>query len=139
MESKENEDWQLSLDVDDSDLFLTPVVRTFNSQHTRVDNTSTQTSLSTENYTLEDSEFHPDRIIPGPAGIVQSAKLRKTQDIREGVEVSGIPTQEYIRKIVEDVAQHKCFNRGPWVSAVDFVHDKGDCEWLFGKHQQIFK
>ncbi|GKB19437.1 hypothetical protein Tco_0853360 [Tanacetum coccineum] len=45
------------------------------------------------------------RIISGPASIVQAAKLRKIADIREGVEEFVMSTQEYIRKVVEDVAR----------------------------------
>ncbi|GJT39138.1 putative ribonuclease H-like domain-containing protein [Tanacetum coccineum] len=42
-------------------------------------------------------------IIQGPAGIVQTTKLRKIADIREGGEESVMSTQEYIRKVIEDV------------------------------------
>ncbi|GJW00325.1 LETM1-like protein [Tanacetum coccineum] len=41
------------------------------------------------------------QIIPGPAGIVQTVKLRKQADIQEGGEESIMSTQEYIRKVVE--------------------------------------
>ncbi|GKC89203.1 hypothetical protein Tco_1149852 [Tanacetum coccineum] len=56
--NNENDPWELSLDIDDSDLHLTPVLRS--SSSTRV-----EPSPSTPN---------PVRIIPGPAGIVQQAK-----------------------------------------------------------------
>nr|GEW46077.1 hypothetical protein [Tanacetum cinerariifolium] len=54
----ENDPWEFSLDIDDFDLHLTPVLRP--SSSTRV-----EPSPSTPN---------PVRIIPGLAGIVQQAK-----------------------------------------------------------------
>nr|GEW60092.1 increased DNA methylation 1-like [Tanacetum cinerariifolium] len=56
-----NDPWELSLDTDDSDLHLTPVLRPSVS-------ICVEPSLLTSN---------PVRIIPGPAGIVQAAKLLK--------------------------------------------------------------
>ncbi|PWA68475.1 hypothetical protein CTI12_AA273780 [Artemisia annua] len=49
------------------------------------------------------------RIIPGPAGIVQLAKRRKQAGVREGGQECVILTQEYIRKVVEDVGDIKSF------------------------------
>ncbi|GJY51747.1 hypothetical protein Tco_0442594 [Tanacetum coccineum] len=51
----------------------------------------------------------PVRIISGHADIVQAAKLRKQADIQEGGEESILPTQEYIRKVVEDVGEDEDF------------------------------
>ncbi|GJS12130.1 hypothetical protein Tco_0368926 [Tanacetum coccineum] len=65
--NNENDQWELGLDIDDSDLLLTPVLRL--SSSTRV-----ETSPSTQN---------PVRI-PGPAGIVQATKLLKQRDILLG-------------------------------------------------------
>ncbi|PWA55666.1 RNA recognition motif domain, Nucleotide-binding alpha-beta plait domain protein [Artemisia annua] len=48
-------------------------------------------------------------IIPRPAVIVQSAKLRKIAETREGGEECVMSTQEYIRKVVEDVGDIKNF------------------------------
>ncbi|GKE17187.1 hypothetical protein Tco_1424764, partial [Tanacetum coccineum] len=63
--NNENDQWELSLDIDDSDLHLTPVLRP--SSSIRV-----EPSPSTPN---------PVRIMPGPASIVQAAKLLKQKDI----------------------------------------------------------
>ncbi|PWA73611.1 hypothetical protein CTI12_AA257250 [Artemisia annua] len=58
-------------------------------------------------------------IIPGPAGILQAAILRKNSDIREGgPEYCVVPTQEYVRKINEVVTEDDHFTRGPWLSAI---------------------
>ncbi|GKF73304.1 hypothetical protein Tco_0219636, partial [Tanacetum coccineum] len=73
MNSPPNDQWELSLDIDDSDLRLTPVLRPCNS--IRV-----ETSTTTQNPNVE----KPVRIIPGPAGIVQAARLREQEDIQEG-------------------------------------------------------
>ncbi|GJU19613.1 hypothetical protein Tco_1152955 [Tanacetum coccineum] len=45
------------------------------------------------------------RIIPCPVGIVQVDKLRKQSDIHEGGDESVLSTQEYIRKVVDDVGK----------------------------------
>ncbi|GJR17021.1 hypothetical protein Tco_0965548 [Tanacetum coccineum] len=60
-----------------------------------------------EGFHIDDSDLLltpvPIRIIPGLAGIVQTAKLRKLVDTQEGGEESVMSTQEYIRKVIEDV------------------------------------
>ncbi|PWA45790.1 hypothetical protein CTI12_AA510780 [Artemisia annua] len=65
------------------------------------------------------------RIIPGPAGVYQRAKLRKIADCREGRDVSTDTTQEYMRKVVADVGFDDDFTRGPWLSAVDYANANG--------------
>ncbi|GJS19602.1 hypothetical protein Tco_0448234 [Tanacetum coccineum] len=49
------------------------------------------------------------RIILGPAGIVQVAKLRKREVIREGFQEGVMPTHEYIRKLIKDVGEDDDF------------------------------
>ncbi|PWA82665.1 hypothetical protein CTI12_AA176290 [Artemisia annua] len=66
MNSPSNDDWVELLDIDDSDLQLTPSMRPLNTQ-----------------------------------------------------------TQEYIKKIVEDVGMDEDFNRGPWLSAIEYVKNNG--------------
>ncbi|PWA72041.1 hypothetical protein CTI12_AA264170 [Artemisia annua] len=53
------------------------------------------------------------------------AKLRKQVDIHEGGVESVLSTQEYIKKIFEDVGEDEDFNRGPWLSAIDYVKNNG--------------
>nr|GEV86987.1 hypothetical protein [Tanacetum cinerariifolium] len=65
------------------------------------------------------------RIIHGPAGILQAAKLRKTTEIREGGYDYEIPTQEYVREIVEDTSKDNHFTRGPWLSTVQYLAAEG--------------
>ncbi|PWA74840.1 hypothetical protein CTI12_AA248110 [Artemisia annua] len=57
-------------------------------------------------------------IIPGPAGILQAAKLRKCRDITEGS--STMPTQDYVKKVIEDASEDDHFSRGPWLSALEY-------------------
>nr|GEW40405.1 hypothetical protein [Tanacetum cinerariifolium] len=45
------------------------------------------------------------RIIPGPDGIVQAAKLGKIFDTRESEDESIMSTQDYIRKVIEDMGE----------------------------------
>ncbi|PWA58859.1 hypothetical protein CTI12_AA396120 [Artemisia annua] len=62
----------------------------------------------------------PVRTILGPAGIVQLAKGRKQAKVQEDGQECVISTQEYIRKVVEDMGEDDDFTRGPWLNAVKF-------------------
>ncbi|GJX45640.1 hypothetical protein Tco_0262316 [Tanacetum coccineum] len=104
MSSDPNYEWEQLLDIDDSDLPLTPVLRPCNN-HVR----ETTTTTTTQNPVVDNLEKKPVRIIPGPAGIVQLAKLRKQSDIHEGGDESVLSTQEYMKKVVEDVGDIKNF------------------------------
>nr|GEZ89374.1 hypothetical protein [Tanacetum cinerariifolium] len=73
----------------------------------------------------KDCEMHNDLIIHDPAGILQAAKLRKTTEIREGSYDYEIPTQEYVREIVEDTSKDNHFTRGPWLSTVQYLAAEG--------------
>ncbi|GJY16661.1 RNA-directed DNA polymerase, eukaryota [Tanacetum coccineum] len=80
-----DKDYELNLsilDIDDSDLHLTPVLRS--SSSTRV-----KPSPSTLN---------PVRIIPSPAGIVQQAKLLKERDILLGWDGAVMRHRQYLKK-----------------------------------------
>ncbi|GJX43413.1 hypothetical protein Tco_0260089, partial [Tanacetum coccineum] len=88
--------------------------------------TTTQTLVSSQNPDVDSLEENPVRMIPNPAGIVQAAKLRKHTDIHEGGDESILSTQEYTRKVVEDVGDDEDFKGGSWVSAVEFVNANGE-------------
>ncbi|GJQ97518.1 hypothetical protein Tco_0008657 [Tanacetum coccineum] len=90
--NNENEPWEFSLDIDDSDLHLTPVVRSSSSTHVEpspyTPNSVTiipgpagivQLSSSTR-VEPSPSTLNPVRITPGPAGLVQQARLLKEND-----------------------------------------------------------
>ncbi|GJY84306.1 hypothetical protein Tco_0497682 [Tanacetum coccineum] len=51
-------------------------------------------------------------MIPGPACIVQAAKIHKIADGLEGRHEGVLPTHEYIRKIIKDVRDDDDFTRG---------------------------
>ncbi|GJZ95374.1 hypothetical protein Tco_0667708, partial [Tanacetum coccineum] len=87
------------LDIDDSDLQLTPVVRS--------------------------STSNPVRIIPSPAGVVQRAKLLKENVFILDPDGALMSTQEYMQKVVEDVGEDADFNSGAWVSATKYVNAFG--------------
>ncbi|GJU85615.1 hypothetical protein Tco_1293161 [Tanacetum coccineum] len=97
--NNENEPWEFSLDIDDSDLQLTPV--------------------------LHSSTSNPVRIIPGPAGLVQRAKLLKENVFILDPDGALMSTQEYMQKVVEDVGEDVDFNSGAWVSATNYVNASG--------------
>ncbi|XP_071702832.1 uncharacterized protein [Rutidosis leptorrhynchoides] len=60
--------------------------------------------------------------IPGPAGLIQAAKLRKKLDNQ--VEHS-MDTQDYIRKGGEDPEEDDDFQLSPWLSAIEFAYPDG--------------
>ncbi|GKA44672.1 hypothetical protein Tco_0737468 [Tanacetum coccineum] len=64
-------------------------------------------------------------IIPGPAGIVQQAKLLKEKVFILGSDGAIMSTQEYMQKVVEDVGEDDDFKSGPWVSATTYVNTNG--------------
>nr|GEY68428.1 hypothetical protein [Tanacetum cinerariifolium] len=110
----ENNPWEFSLDIDDSDLHLTPVLRS--SSSTRVEPSIltpspfrivpypagiAQLSSSTR-VEPSSSTSNPIRIIPGLAGIVQQAKMLKEQVFILDSDGALMSTQEYMQKFVED-------------------------------------
>ncbi|GKF04793.1 hypothetical protein Tco_0035461, partial [Tanacetum coccineum] len=103
--NNENDPWEFSLDIDDFDLRLTPVLHS-----------SSSTSVEPSPLTL-----NPVRIIPGPAGIVQQAKLLNEKVFILDLEGALMSTQEYMQKVVEDMGEDEDFNSGAWVSATNYV------------------
>ncbi|GJT24798.1 hypothetical protein Tco_0894735 [Tanacetum coccineum] len=80
------------------------------------------------------------KIIPGPACIVQTAKLRKLVDTREGGEESIMSTQQYIRKVIEDVGEDDDFTYASWLSVIDYVKvDGGIVTGCFGDLKKFLK
>nr|GEW30835.1 hypothetical protein [Tanacetum cinerariifolium] len=65
------------------------------------------------------------RIIPGPAGILQLAQLRKIAEIRESGHNCEMLTQEYVRKITEEASDDDHFTRSSWLSAVQYLVVEG--------------
>ncbi|GKA89156.1 hypothetical protein Tco_0810968 [Tanacetum coccineum] len=164
MNSPPNHEWEEGLDINDSDLLLTLVIRPTNNPHIVPKITTTQTLISAQNHQVDTyAEFpkittatqtlfssqnnqvdnyvvKPIRIIPGPVGIVQTTMLRKLVDTREGGEESVMSTQEYIRKVIEDVGKDDDFTREPWLSAIDFVNvDGGIVTGCFGDVKKFLK
>ncbi|GJT56408.1 hypothetical protein Tco_0991462 [Tanacetum coccineum] len=125
--------FEFSLDIDDSDLHLTPSLRSSNStraepstliQHPITiipglagvvqlsSNTRAEPSTSTSN---------PVRILPDPAGIVQQAKLLREKVFILDLDGALMSTQKYMQKIIEDVGEDDDFNSRAWVSATNYV------------------
>ncbi|GJT11406.1 probable transmembrane ascorbate ferrireductase 4 [Tanacetum coccineum] len=100
--NNQDDHWELSLDRDDLDLRLTPALLPFSS-------TQVETSHSNQN------QF---RTIPGPAGIVQQAKLLKVKVFILGSDGALMLTQEYMQKVIEDVGEDEDFNSGTWVITI---------------------
>ncbi|GKD97657.1 ribonuclease H-like domain-containing protein [Tanacetum coccineum] len=70
---------------------------------------------------LEEVEEKPVRIIPGPAGIVQLAKIHKQSDIHEGRDDTVLLTQEYMKQVIDDVGEDEDFNSGSWNGKLEQV------------------
>ncbi|GJU48570.1 hypothetical protein Tco_1218125 [Tanacetum coccineum] len=135
--NNENEPWEFSLDIDDFDLHLTPVVRSSSSTHVEpspyTPNTVriipgpagiVQLSSSTR-VEPSPSTLNSVKIIPGPAGIVQQAKLLKEKLFILDSDWALMSTQQYMQKIIEDVGEDDDFNSGAWVSATNYVNAFG--------------
>nr|GEY87327.1 hypothetical protein [Tanacetum cinerariifolium] len=103
--NNKNDPWEFSLDIDDSDLRLTPVLHS-----------SSSTSVEPSSLTL-----NPVRIILGLTGIVQQAKLLKENVFILNSEGALMSTQEYMQKVVEDVGEDEDFNSRAWVNATNYV------------------
>uniref|UniRef100_M1A497 Nuclear localized protein 1 n=1 Tax=Solanum tuberosum TaxID=4113 RepID=M1A497_SOLTU len=133
------EQWE-ALDVDDSDLHS--LLRPCKQLHQNPNpSTSTATSsspalLTPPSRTPESSQLEsshnqlqspPQRLIPGPAGAVQAAMLQRTHDRQCHSSISSqrdnpIPTQEYIRRAVENSTEFDYdFQSNPWLCALEFV------------------
>nr|GEU81431.1 hypothetical protein [Tanacetum cinerariifolium] len=145
----QDDQWKLSLDINDSNIRLTQnPVRIIPGpagivQAANLNNENDQWELSLD---INDSNIrltqNPVRIIPGPAGIVQAANLNNENDqwelsldidnsvlrltpIQEGRGDSVLSTQEYMKKVVENVGDDEDFKSGSWVSATDYVNANG--------------
>ncbi|GJT73120.1 reverse transcriptase domain-containing protein [Tanacetum coccineum] len=65
------------------------------------------------------------RIIPGPSGILQKVLARKKADVQAGGHDNILTTQEYVRKVNEDVSEDDDFMQGPWLKAIVYLHAEG--------------
>nr|GEU41806.1 hypothetical protein [Tanacetum cinerariifolium] len=135
--TNENDPWEYSLDIDDSDLHLTHVLRSSSSAHvepspytqnpvTIIPSPAGVVQLS-NSICVEPSSSTPNpvRIIPGPSGLVQRAKLLKENVFILDPDGALMPTQEYMQKVVEDVGEDADFNSEAWVSATNYVNAFG--------------
>nr|GEU43104.1 hypothetical protein [Tanacetum cinerariifolium] len=71
------------------------------------------------------SNLNPVRIIPGPAGLVQQAKLLKDKFFILDPDGALMSTQQYMDKVVEDVGDDDDFKSAAWVSATNYVNTFG--------------
>nr|GFA44770.1 hypothetical protein [Tanacetum cinerariifolium]GFA91420.1 hypothetical protein [Tanacetum cinerariifolium] len=135
--NNENEAWEYSLDIDDSDLHLTPAVRSSNNTHVK------PSPYTTNNVTIipgpsgvvhvssstrvgpSTSNLNPVRIIPGPAGLIQQARLLKEKVFILDPDGALMSTQQYIDKVVEDVGDDDDFKSATWVNATNHVNTFG--------------
>ncbi|GKD02390.1 15-cis-phytoene desaturase, chloroplastic/chromoplastic, partial [Tanacetum coccineum] len=124
---------EYSLDIEDYDLYLTPVLCSSSSAHVEPSpyTPNPVTIISgpagvvqpSNSICVEPSSLTPNpvRIIPGPAGLVQRAKLLKENVFILDPDEALMSTQEYMQKVIEDVGEDADFNSGVWVSATNYV------------------
>ncbi|GJX86012.1 hypothetical protein Tco_0336786 [Tanacetum coccineum] len=103
--NNENDLWEYSLDIDDSDLHLTPVLRS-----------SSSARVEPSPYTL-----NPVTIIPGTAGIVHLSSSTCVEPSSSTPNPSRIIPGPASVKVVEDVGEDDDFNSGAWLSATNYV------------------
>ncbi|GJY30740.1 hypothetical protein Tco_0414235 [Tanacetum coccineum] len=131
--NNETDPWEFGLHIDDSDLHLTPSLRSSNSTHVEsstliqnpfyaIHGPAGVVQLSSDTHAeLYPSTPNPVRIIHGPAGIVQKDKLFKENVFILDSDGALMSTQKYMQKIIEDVDEDDDFNSGAWVSATNYV------------------
>ncbi|GJS56069.1 hypothetical protein Tco_0629431 [Tanacetum coccineum] len=136
--NNENDPWEFGLDIDDSDLYLTPVLRSSNS--TRVEPYPLTPNpvriipcpagivqlASSTRVELSPLTPNPVRIIPDPVSIVQQAKLLKENNILFGWNGAVISTQEYMKNVVEDVGDDEDFKSGSYNTRNNTSQSIGD-------------
>ncbi|CAK9182550.1 unnamed protein product [Ilex paraguariensis] len=137
----ETEPWE-ALDVDDSDVpsLLRPCKNLHNHQtnHPQITSQSLSNSILQRCSQLPPSQPTPNlptqtlpslspRLIPGPAGAVQAAMLRKARDNQSFScsEFNPIPTQEYIRRAVENPEDDDDFKMNTWLWATEYLRSEG--------------
>ncbi|GKC54010.1 hypothetical protein Tco_1076755 [Tanacetum coccineum] len=99
MNSPPNYGWEHFLDIEDSDLQLSAPLRLSNTTPIVRNICFSQTQE------MDYGDERPIRIIPGPAGIIQTDSIHKLPN------VSDAHTQEYIRKFIDDVSEDDDFKR----------------------------
>nr|GEZ78216.1 hypothetical protein [Tanacetum cinerariifolium] len=130
--NNDNEPWELSLDIDNFDLHLTPVMRPSSSTRFEPTPSTSNTVRIIPNHVGTVQQATPNaycpnpvRIIPGLVGIVQQAKLLKEKIFILDSDGDLVSTQEYMQKVVEDVVEDNDFNGGAWVSATNYMIANG--------------
>ncbi|GJR99050.1 hypothetical protein Tco_0315559 [Tanacetum coccineum] len=136
--TNENDSWEYSLDIDDSDLHLTHVMRSSSSARVkpspytpnpvRIISSPAGTVQLSSSICFEPSSSTPNpvRIIPDPAGLVQQAKQLKENVIILDLDEAVMSTQEYMQKVVDNVSEDDDFNSGAWINATNYVISTGD-------------
>nr|GEV19722.1 hypothetical protein [Tanacetum cinerariifolium] len=60
--------------------------------------------------------------------VYEKSNLLKQRDILLGLDEAVMSTQQYMKKVVEDVGEDEDFKSRPWVSATDYVNANGGTE-----------
>nr|GFA73301.1 hypothetical protein [Tanacetum cinerariifolium] len=124
--NNENEAWEYSLDIDDSSFHLNPAIQSSNSTHVKpsLDNTNLVTIIpsplgvvhvsSSTRVEPSTANLNPVRIILGPTGLIQQARLLKEKVFILDPDGALMSTQQYMRKVVEDVGDDDDLKSAAW-------------------------
>ncbi|GJT22354.1 hypothetical protein Tco_0892291 [Tanacetum coccineum] len=141
MNSPPNHEWEEGLDIDDSDLLLTLIVRPTNNPHIVPEiTTTTQTLISAQNHQVDTYDECEQALDIDDSDLRLTPVLCKLVNTREGKEESVMSTHEYIRKVIEDVGEDDDFTRASWLSVIDYVNlDGGIVTGCFGDVKKFLK
>nr|GEX27596.1 hypothetical protein [Tanacetum cinerariifolium] len=89
------------------------------SAHLCLSNSSNTSLLQTQEMYVDE---RATRIISGPIGIFQMDRIHKLNNFNDA------PTQEYIRKLIDDVSEDDDFKRRPWITTLEFINDNEEIE-----------
>ncbi|GJR61815.1 hypothetical protein Tco_0464928 [Tanacetum coccineum] len=154
MDSPPNHEWEQALDVDDSDLRPTLVVRPRNNPHILPETTTTtQTLFSPPNHEweqaldIDDSDLRLTPVVrPSNNPLILHETTTTTQTLfsSQNHQVDNC-VMKPIRiisgpAVVEDVGEDDDFTRAPWLSVLDYVNvDGGIVTGCFGDVKKFLK
>nr|GEX98038.1 hypothetical protein [Tanacetum cinerariifolium] len=130
-----NDQWELSLDIDDFDLRLTLVLPKLLKERDILHGLDGAV-MSTQEYMKkvvedvgEDEDFKSGLLVSATDYVNANGgtvtKLLKERDILHGLDGAVMSTQEYMKKVAEDVGEDEDFKSGLLVSATDYVNANG--------------
>ncbi|GJX56914.1 hypothetical protein Tco_0286811 [Tanacetum coccineum] len=154
-----NHEWEEGLDIDDSDLLLTPVIRPTNNPYIVPEITTTQTLISAQNHQVDtygeceqalDIDDSDVRLTPvvrpsnNPHIVPEITTATQTLFSSQNKQVDNCLVKP-IRiipgpAVIEDMGEDDDFTRASWLSAIDYANvDGGIVTGCFGDVKKFLK